>query len=121
VRMGSPSRCGCGRLLPRLAAVEGRTAELLRDKHGNAVSGLVFNLIFTPLAQAVRRFQVVQHRDRSVTMRVIRGEDTSDKPIEEARRTMRACVKAVDVRIEEVNELEATATGKRRIVVVERD
>jgi phenylacetate-CoA ligase len=121
VRMGSPSRCGCGRLLPRLAAVEGRTAELLRDKHGNAVSGLVFNVIFTPLAQAVRRFQVVQHRDRSVTMRVIRGEDTSDKPIEDARRTMMDLLKGVEVRIEEVKELEATATGKRRIVVVERD
>ncbi len=120
VRMGSGARCGCGRTLPRLESVEGRSAELLRDKDGSAVSGLIFNIIFTPLAAAVRRFQVVQHKDLSVTMRVIRGEDSSAAVLAEAKRAMQDLLKGVDVRIEEVSELEPTSSGKRRVVVVER-
>ncbi len=121
VRQGTSDRCACGRALPRLGGVEGRTAELLRDKHGNAVSGLVFNVLFTPLAQAVKRFQVVQHKDLSVTMKVIRGEDTTQGPIDEVKRMLVDILKGVPVTIEEVRDLPATASGKRRIVVVERD
>src|SRR5207249_10136425 len=52
--MGSSARCACGRTLPRLASVEGRVAQTLRDAQGKPVSGLLFNLIFTPLARSVK-------------------------------------------------------------------
>lgn len=120
VRLGTTARCACGRALPKIAGVDGRTAELLHDKDGNAVTGLVFNVLFTPLAAAVKRFQVVQHKDRSVTMKVIRGEDTTAQPLEEVRRMLADFLKGVPVTIEEVAELPTTASGKRRIVVVEK-
>lgn len=120
VRLGDGQPCACGRSLPRLAAVEGRSADLLHDKNGAAVSGLVFNVLFTPLAQAVRRFQVVQHVDRSVTLKVIRGEDKSDGPLQEVQRMLVDILKGVPVRIEEVSDLPAGANGKRRVVVVEK-
>ncbi len=121
VRVGSSARCACGRALPKLAGVEGRTAELLRDKNGAVVSGLIFNVIFTPLAAAVRRFQVVQHKDRSITMKYIRGEGGNAEVIEEARRKMAELLSGVEVRVQEVPELEASPNGKRKIVVVEKD
>jgi phenylacetate-CoA ligase len=121
VRLGTQARCGCGRALPKLAGVDGRSADLLRDKNGATVSGLIFNVIFTPLAQSVRRFQVVQKKDLSVTLRVIRGEDTTAQPLEEARRMCVDLLKGVPVTVEEVTELPTGANGKRRIVIVERD
>src|SRR5437660_10973319 len=68
---GKPEICACGRALPRLAAVEGRVTETLLDAAGNRVNGLVFNVVIAHLAHAIKRFQVVQHRDRSITLRIV--------------------------------------------------
>ena len=65
-----PGTCACGRALPRLASIEGRVTETLIDGTGARVNGLVFNVVIAHLAHGIRQFQVVQHRDRSVTLKV---------------------------------------------------
>lgn len=116
---GPATRCSCGRTLPRLASVDGRTADTLRDAEGSAVTGLVFNVLFTALASAVRQFQVVQHKDRSVTLRVVPGEAFNEAVLEETRRECRRFLKGVEVRIEKVQEIALTAAGKHRVSIVE--
>jgi phenylacetate-CoA ligase len=116
---GPTTRCSCGRTLPRLAYVEGRTTDTLRDAEGSAISGLVFNVVFTALASAVRQFQVVQHKDRSVTLRVVPGEAFNEAVLEETRRECGRFLKGVDVRIEKVAEIPLTAGGKHRVSIVE--
>ncbi len=116
---GPTTRCSCGRTLPRLAFVDGRTADTLRDAEGSAVNGLVFNIIFTALASAVRQFQVVQHKDRSVTLRVIPGEGFNAAILEETRRECGRFLKGVEVRIEKVEAIALTAAGKHRVSIVE--
>src|SRR4030095_9523542 len=79
-------RCDCGRELTRMGPIEGRTAETLRDGAGNPVGGLVFNLIFVELADATRQFQVFQHVDGAVTLRLVPNGEIPAPVLERIRR-----------------------------------
>jgi phenylacetate-CoA ligase len=117
---GKPGACACGRALPRLASVEGRVAETLVDGGGARVNGLVFNVVIAHLAHAIRQFQVVQHKDRSVTLRVAPAA-TFDAAVEAAlRATWQRYLAGVPVALELVAEIPPGAGGKRQVVVVER-
>jgi phenylacetate-CoA ligase len=117
---GEPGTCRCGRALPRIASVEGRVTETLVDGAGARVNGLVFNVVIAHLAHAIRQFQVVQHRDRSVTLRVA-PTATFDAGIESVlRQTWERYLAGVPVRLELVPEIPVNPTGKRQVVVVER-
>lgn len=112
--------CKCGRAHPRLATVEGRVTETLLDAAGNRVNGLVFNVIIAHLAHAIRHFQVVQHRDRSITLRVVPTE-TFDAGIETIlRQTWEKYLAGVPVTIERVTDIPLSKSGKRQVVTVEK-
>ncbi|HVR63398.1 MAG TPA: hypothetical protein VMU50_15965 [Polyangia bacterium] len=112
--------CRCGRMHPRLATVEGRVTETLVDGAGNRVNGLVFNVVIAHLAHAIRNFQVVQHRDRSITLRIVPSE-TFDAGIESVlRQTWERYLPGVPVTIVRVAEIPIATSGKRQVVTVER-
>jgi len=117
--VGAEGRCSCGRALPRLASVDGRVVEQLRDGDGALVNGLLFNIVFTYLAEAAKQFQVVQHKDRSVTVKIIPGEGYDGAAADEVRRNIQRYLKGVRVDLQPVAEIPATSGGKRRFVVVE--
>ena len=115
--------CRCGRAHPRLASVEGRQTETLRDREGKPVGGMIFNLAFSPLAEAVRQFQAVQHRDGSITVKVVPAAAGDELPRAALDHVTRSCARylpGVPVQFETVADIPATRTGKRRVVVVER-
>src|SRR5213075_405882 len=117
---GPEGACSCGRALPRLASVEGRVTDTLTDGSGARVNGLVFNVVIAHLAHAIRQFQVVQHKDRSVTLKVVPTE-TFDASVEAVlRATWERYLSGVPVRLEKVDDIPLTATGKRRVAVVEQ-
>jgi phenylacetate-CoA ligase len=121
IAMDPATGCRCGRAHPRLASVEGRQTETLRDRDGRPVGGMVFNLAFSPLAEAVRQFQAVQHRDGSITVKVVpSGGELPRAALEHVARSCARYLPGVPVLFEEVADIPATATGKRRVVVVER-
>jgi phenylacetate-CoA ligase len=115
-----PGRCGCGRTLDRLGPVEGRVSETLRDGDGNPVDGILFSILVTRLAPHVLQFQAVQHADRSVTLRIIPvGGAIAAEVHELASSFARRYLPGVELRVEAVRDIAATAAGKRRIVIVE--
>jgi phenylacetate-CoA ligase len=116
---GKPGTCACGRALPRLASVEGRVTETLIDGTGARVNGLVFNVVIAHLAHAIRQFQVVQHKDRSITLRVA-PTATFDAVVEGTlRATWERYLPGVPVRLDLVDEILTSPSGKRQVVVVE--
>lgn len=114
--------CACGRHLMRLGPVEGRTTETLHDGNGNAVGGLVFNILFGVLDQSADQFQVIQRRDKSVVMKVV--PQTGPTLPEAHERQIRAFaakyLPAVPFAIEYVTNIPLTPAGKRNVVVVEK-
>ena len=117
---GKPDPCSCGRTLPRLGSVEGRVTETLIDGSGARVNGLVFNVVIAHLAHAIRQFQVVQHKDRAVTLRVVPTDTFDDKIEATLRATWERYLTGVPVRLELAQDIPVSASGKRQVVVVER-
>jgi phenylacetate-CoA ligase len=115
-----PGACSCGRAHPRLASIEGRVTETLVDGSGARVNGLVFNVVIAHLAHAIRQFQVVQHKDRSVTLRVA-PTSTYDANVEAVlRQTWERYLRGVKVGLELVPDIPVSPSGKRQVVVVEK-
>lgn len=115
-----PSRCACGRSLPRLAAIEGRVSDTLRDGAGRPVSGLFFNVLFSVMADRVKEFQVVQRRDGSIDLRLVPAPEYDEGVLQRVRDDCAKFLPGVEVRADVVAEIAAEPTGKRRVVKVER-
>jgi phenylacetate-CoA ligase len=118
---GPTRRCSCGRTLARIQSVQGRTSELLRDANGTAVSGLALSFLFHDIAAAVRQFQAVQHKDRSVTINLVLNEALSASALGDVQRNGERLLSGVDVRIQTVADLPRNPAGKHRLVVIEHD
>jgi phenylacetate-CoA ligase len=116
---GKRARCACGRSLPRIASVEGRVADTLRDGRGGKIGGMIFMNAMVPLAGAVREFQAVQHADDSVTLKVVPTRAWGDDARAHVARMMRDYLGDLSVKLELVDEIPLGANGKRRTVVVE--
>jgi phenylacetate-CoA ligase len=116
---GPRARCACGRGLARIRDVAGRTSELLRDALGRPVTGLSMSFLFANLGMAVRQFQLVQHRDRSVTLKLALDAPLEPSVIERLREDCAARLSGLPVRIEPVRTLPRSPAGKHRLVVVE--
>jgi phenylacetate-CoA ligase len=117
---GAAARCACGRTLPRIAAVDGRSAETLRDGRGNRVGGLVFNLIFSVLAKTVRQFQAVQHADQSITLKLVPTSALDETARDHIRANCEKYLPGIPIRTEIVADIPPGRNGKRQVVIVEK-
>jgi phenylacetate-CoA ligase len=116
---GSGAPCRCGRGLERIASVEGRTSDTLRDATGALVNGVVFGHMFVELESVVRKFQLVQHPDLTVTLRVAAEHPLAATTIARLRASCERFLRGVDVTVDVVDDVRASAMGKRRLVVAE--
>jgi phenylacetate-coenzyme A ligase PaaK-like adenylate-forming protein len=114
-------RCACGRGLVRIGPIEGRVTETMHDGAGNAVGGLVFNVLFGVVGDAVKTFQIIQHKDRSITLKVVpmQGDRLPAKIEQQAREFSTKYLPGCAFQLEYVGEIPLTAAGKRKIVVIE--
>ncbi len=113
--------CKCGRQLPRIGPIEGRITETMFDGQGRAVSGLLFSILFVPLATAATQFQVTQKKDRSITLKLVpKGERLDPKAEQVARDFVTKYLPGCPFQIEVVDDIRPTAAGKRQLVVVEK-
>lgn len=114
-------RCACGRWLSRLERIEGRATETLHDAEGNPVSGMFFSVLMAYLADKVREFQVIQRRDNAIDLRLLPMGTLDPALIQTLKDHIGKYVPGVPIRPEVVSELLPDRTGKRRVVVVEKN
>jgi phenylacetate-CoA ligase len=113
------SPCRCGRGLPRIASVEGRTSDVLEDGEGREVSGIALMIPFQEIAPAVRQYQAVQRGDRSVTVRVVPSPKFDDSCRMRIHRHCEHYLPGVPVTIDVVDAIDPGPSGKLRFVVRE--
>jgi phenylacetate-CoA ligase len=116
----APAPCPCGRTLPRFGSVEGRVAEMLYDRDGKAVSGLLFSILFVAVAARVQQFQVAQHADRSIELRVVPlpgGFPAEGEQL--AREYIAKYLPGIPFKVSVVDDIPVAPSGKRRVVVVD--
>jgi phenylacetate-CoA ligase len=112
-----PGRCPCGRGLPMMDVVEGRTTDFLVLPDGTVRHALS---IIYPLREmpGVRQFRVTQHEDYSVTVEVV-ADDAVERITREAvaKRVRPVVGERVDLRVELVDRISGAVSGKHRYVV----
>ncbi len=107
--------CPCGRTLPALAAVDGRTNDLLITRDGRRVYWL--NPVFYGLP--VREAQIVQEHLEQLRVRYTPAPGFSADTAREIVARLRARMGSVAVEVEEVAAIPHSAAGKLRAVVCE--
>ncbi|MCB0321919.1 MAG: phenylacetate--CoA ligase family protein [Bdellovibrionales bacterium] len=114
--------CPCGVVYRKLQNVLGRTVDVFKTANGEVVDGRFFNMIIygTPGTEPVTQYQVIQKAVDVVVYRFIATEKLADAVAQEVVRATRMVMgSSCEVRIEYVDQLETTATGKLRYVISE--
>lgn len=109
-------RCTCGRGLPMLAHVDGRSMDALRSPGGHYVGEYLEHLVFgTP---GIVRFQAEQSRPDEIEVRLVRGNGFQDASLERIRERMHAAY-GHDLRLAFSfhAQIPLTASGKLRVAV----
>ena len=119
--------CACGRTLPRMRALQGRSDDVLLLPGAAGKSVPVHPTQFAPIAAdpAVREFQVVRRGERLVLRLAVRdgaGDETPARVETVIGDRLRSLgVDAPQVEAEVVASIPRTAAGKLKLVVVEQD
>lgn len=109
-------QCPCGRGLPMLAHVDGRSMDALRSPDGHYVGEYLEHLVFaTP---GIRRFQAVQSRLDEIEVRIVRDERFDAASAERIRERMRDTYGgALQLRFVYQDDIPLTPSGKLRVAV----
>lgn len=111
------SGCACGRTLPVLTEVQGRTTDFVVAHDGTVMHGLALIYTLRDLP-GVERFHIEQVSLDETVVRVVAGPAFDEEAEGRIRRDFRARLgQSVQVRIERVVEIPAEASGKFRYVV----
>lgn len=109
--------CECGRGLPLLAQIEGRTTDFVRAADGTVLHGLALIYVLRELP-AVEEFKIVQESLTEVTVQwVVSGGDRAaleDQVTEQFRARLG---ESLVVKFDYVSKIEREASGKFRYVI----
>jgi phenylacetate-CoA ligase len=114
----SNESCSCGRKLPLMKRILGRTTDILHFKTGVSLSGPSLTLIFKDFD--IKQYQVVQTSDDCMIAKVIKGKTYSEKDTEKIHRVLKNTIgDGVEVKFEFVDHIKPTKSGKWKIVTRE--
>lgn len=109
--------CPCGRGLPILQNVQGRTTDFLQLRDGRQVSGPALTLVVADMTE-VRQVQFVQYGLEDIAVRVVPGRGYGDHTKAELRKRMRLYLgELVNLQVEETTGIASEASGKYRFVI----
>ncbi|MGO9633204.1 MAG: phenylacetate--CoA ligase family protein [Steroidobacteraceae bacterium] len=120
-------RCSCGRAFPLLDALTGRVFEAMTNSKGEHVDGgfVVYVLAFMAERGYIRKFQVIQEEDGSITINVVPETATSLKEHVNDVQLLTEKIQVVmgqdcPVRFVEVDDIPLNPSGKYPYVICRR-
>jgi phenylacetate-CoA ligase len=114
-----PGTCRCGRQLPRLRSVDGRSCDALSSPDGGLVSQIFFPHIMKDVA-GIARFQVVQKAPDVLVVRLVRAPGFDQASLDFLRHEIgKVFGPRMQVRFEFPAEIPLTSSGKLRVTVNE--
>ena len=111
----SDKTCACGRGLPLLESVEGRVFDVIIGANGNKLVGSFWLVKDIP---GIKQFQIVQEKFDSIDVRLVVDENYEEK-LEQIliERIYQYCGKNMKARIQFIDEIPLTSSGKFRFVI----
>jgi len=115
--VASDKQCPCGRKLPLLEDVIGRTLDIIKTPDGRFVPGEFFARLFREFGE-IKQFQVIQDQLETVKIKIIKEREISSEKIEFIRKRLSEVLgKNVLVDMEFVETIPLTKTGKYRVTI----
>ena len=109
--------CRCGRGLPRIKEILGRTCDMIVTPEKTVCSGIMMPHFMKEFS-CVREFQFVQESVDHLTLRLVPGEGWSKEACDYMEKELRRWIgPTMKVDFQEVDELEKTDSGKYRMVI----
>ena len=110
--LSSKEKCKCGRNLPCLLHVSGRTVNIFKRRDGTKIDGEYFTHLFYGISE-VERFQVIQTDYEKIEIKIQSLMPLSEKKEKEIRKNICAVMgNSCDIEIEYLSEIVPTKSGK---------
>lgn len=115
--MAADKTCSCGRGLPLLANVTGRSLDIIKTPDGRNVPGEYFPHLMKEFSE-IKKFQVIQKELDSIVMKVVAEKDSDllDTRTIEAE-ILKTLGPFVSLKFEVVKDIPLTRSGKMRVVI----
>lgn len=111
--------CSCGRGLPLLDRVEGRTLDIVSAPNGKRLGGTFWTLLFRS-RPGIKSFQVIQERPDEITIKYVNDTKVANIDFRWFGRSIQdKCGPDFKVHFEAVSSIPKTASGKTRFVISE--
>jgi len=111
-------KCSCGRGLPLMKEVTGRTSDIIIGAGGKKIHGEFFTHLFWDKPW-VKQFQAIQDRNRNITIKIV-GEQAEESEIEAIRAIIQQEVGSeIKLDILFVDFIDSTKSGKYRFTISE--
>lgn len=115
--MDSRGRCACGRGLPRLTEIQGRTTDFVVAADGTVMHGLALVYVVRDLP-GVQAFKIIQESLQRTTVQLVTDAHFSaERPAEIVHGFRRRLGSAVEINVELVDRIAPEKSGKFRYVV----
>lgn len=115
----SDKKCACGREMPLLEKIVGRTTDYLKFSNGAIVGSPVLTTVFREFD--VVQYQVVQKDSNTILLNIIKGPSYSKDDEVKIRDIFYAHVGCIGINFNYVNKIEMTRTGKWKFIINEAD
>ena len=116
---GSNEACECGRGLPKLKFIEGRSFDVIKTPNGSVISGTFWTLLIRYVSNEIKEFQIKQNSLDSIDVNIVTLKGQMITEAEKEALIIKINEKDIElkVHINLVSKIELTKSGKRRFVI----
>src|SRR5262249_50657222 len=122
VAMDNAKPCPCGRGLPRIGQIIGRSQGMIVCANGTWLPTTFFAHLFKDYDYAVQQFQIVQKERGAFEIRIVKADQFSESAIQEILQSLRKFTgPETHIDVTYVDEIPLVRTGKRTNAVSHLD
>ena len=112
----SAKECPCGRKMPLLDKIVGRTTDIIKFSNGIRLGGPAFTLIFRDFN--IKKYQIIQNTLDSIDVNIVKKSNFDKSEFEEIIKILRYHTgKNVKINIHFVNRIKVSKSGKFRFII----
>lgn len=115
---GTPveEQCPCGRGLPLMKSIEGRTTDFIVLANGIVLSGPALTLVFKDCH--IKQYQVIQEAEAKLLIKVVKGEGYTDQDTSHFLSIIRAHAgEGINIETKFVDEILPSERGKYKFII----
>lgn len=117
VGIPSDKQCPCGRGLPLLKRIEGRTDDLIKLSNGRVISPFTITAVLRFIS-GIAQFRLIQEREDECLMQLVKGEGFCQGTIEKVKEKLKRILGGnVHLKVQILAEIPRDPSGKIRAIM----